>query len=111
MRRLKDLFRTWLGIRKTRRITPAGPRPQVGSHIVRGRLRIFLRHPITEEQWDWLLDKGWRVANMRTERRRYTLVADNIAKRLLQGDLHSRDIAHTKLIAASKSRERRKKAA
>ncbi len=111
MRQLKDLLRTWLGIRKERSILPAGPRPPVGSHIVCGRLRIYLRHPITDEQWAWLLSKGWRVVNMRTERRRYTLLADKIAVRLLKAGSHQRDTAHEKLLAASEARNRRKKAA
>lgn len=111
MRQLKDLLRTWFGIRKDRSIAPTGPRPPAGSHIVCGRLRIYLRHPITEEQWAWLQHKGWRVANMRTERRHYTLVADKIAARLLKTGPHRRDTAHEKLLAASDARDRRKKAA
>ena len=111
MRQLKDLLRTWLGIRKERSIAPASSRPPAGSHIVCGRLRIYLRHPLTEEQWAWLLNKGWRVVNMRTERRRYTLVPDKVALRLIKaGGLH-RDVVHAKLIAASDARNRRKKAA
>ena len=111
MKRLKDFLRTWLGIRKERCLAPAGPRPPVGSHIVCGRLRIYLRHPISDEQWAWLLRKGWRVIDMRTERRHYTLVSEKIAIRLLKAGSLQRDIAHSRLLAASEARARRKKAA
>lgn len=111
MRKIRDFFRTLLGIRKARSIPPPSDRPPTGSNIARGRLRIYLRYPITEEQWAWFLRMGWRVIDMRHERRRYTTVADKIVIRLLKaGPLH-RDIMHARLIAAGDARERRKQAA
>lgn len=108
MKRLKDFLRTLLGIRKPRRIAPVSARPPAGSHIARERLRMRLRHPLTEEQWTWLQRMGWRVIDMRNERRRYTAVPDMVLNRLLKAHGLHRDAIHARLIAAAQKRARRK---
>lgn len=109
MIRLKDFLRTLLGIRQPRRIAPISPRPPAGSHIVRERLRMQLRYPLTEEQWAWLLHMGWRAIDMRNERRRYTVVPDKVLSRLLKSHGLHRDAIHSRLIAAAERRALRKR--
>ena len=95
---LKDTIRNVLKIRKERAIAPAGPMPKIGSSIVRERLRIRLKYPITHEQWEWFIRHGWRTVDMRTERREYTSVPDKILMKLLEKSGVERDTLHLRLI-------------
>lgn len=96
--RLKNTIRTILKIRAERELPPAGEKPQVGSNIVLDRLRIRLKYPITDEQWKWFTNRGWRTVDMRTDRRRYTLVPDKGLTRLLAADGLEREVLHKKLV-------------
>jgi hypothetical protein len=89
-----------LHIRKARQTPPAGPKPPVGSSIVYETLRMRLNRPVTSEQWDWLIDMGWRTINMRTNRRNYTLVSDQYVNRLLDADEELRQQLHQRLITS-----------
>ena len=107
---LKNTIRNLLGIRKERQLLPAGPKPMVGSNIVRERMRIRLKYPISEEQWEWFVAKGWRTVDMRGNRRRYISVPDKGLIKLLLADELEREILHQKLIAldSEESRIRRR---
>jgi len=106
---LKNTIRNVLNIRKERSIAPAGPMPQIGSSVVRERLRIRLKYPITKEQWEWFTAHGWRTVDMRTERREYTSVPDKILVKLLEKQGAERDALHLRLIkktSAAKSADK-----
>ncbi|HEY8023365.1 MAG TPA: hypothetical protein VIF60_02280 [Burkholderiaceae bacterium] len=96
--RLKNTIRTILKIRAERELPPPGEKPQVGSNIVLDRLRIRLKYPITDEQWKWFTNRGWRTVDMRTDRRRYTLVPDKGLTRLLAAEGLEREVLHRKLV-------------
>jgi len=103
---LKNTIRNVLNIRKERALTPAGPKPQIGSSIVRERLRIRLKYHITSEQWEWFSDHGWRTVDMRTNRREYTSVPDKVLVKLLDIEGEAREALHARLFrksAASKA--------
>ncbi len=70
----------------------------MGSNIVMGRLRIFLKHPIDYEQWEWFTLMGWRTIDMRTNRRQYIIVPDKVVLSLIGADERARDMLHTRLI-------------
>lgn len=95
---LKNTIRNVLNIRKERSLAPVGPMPQIGSSVVRDRLRIRLKYPITSEQWDWFTAQGWRTVDMRTERREYTSVPDKIVLKLLEKQGADRDALHMRLV-------------
>ena len=95
---LKNTLRTLLKIRKDRSLPPAGPKPPVGSNIVLDRMRIRLKHPISDDQWGWLILHGWRTVDMRTDRRRYALVPEKGVVRLLNADGMEREVIHRKMI-------------
>lgn len=80
--KLIDTIRSVLRIRVQRRAPPPGPLPQVGSSIVRDKLRIRIKHPIDAELWCWLSKKGWRKVDMRINRRNYTNVPDHVLDQL-----------------------------
>ena len=91
-------FRNVLNIRTTRKLPPKGPKPQVGSNIVFEKLRIRLKHPITDEQWQWFTKLGWRAINMRANRRSYICVPDKILIELIEADKVQRDVLHQQLV-------------
>ncbi|MBV8634559.1 MAG: hypothetical protein JO002_08730 [Burkholderiaceae bacterium] len=95
---LKNAFRNLLKIRQERALPPAGPKPPVGSNIVLDRMRIRLKYPISDEQWNWLTAHGWRTVDMRSERRRYAVVPDKGVTRLLQAEGLGREVIHSKMI-------------
>jgi hypothetical protein len=95
---IKNAFRNLLKIRKERALPPAGPKPPVGSNIVLDRIRIRLKQPISDEQWNWLTQHGWRTVDMRSERRRYATVPEKGVIRLLKADGLEREVIHSKMI-------------
>ena len=96
--KLKDTLRTLLRIRTPRTLLPPSQMPVVGSNIVRGRLRIRLKYPVSDEQWAWFTSHGWRTIDMRLERRRYICVSDNVLIKLLKADNVKRDELHATLV-------------
>jgi hypothetical protein len=106
---VKDSLRTLLKIRVDRALLPPGPKPQIGSNIVRDAFRIRLKFPISDDQWEWFTEKGWRTIDMRTNRRRYTCVPDKVLLKLLNSNDLEREVLHQRLInVAVKHGERRK---
>jgi hypothetical protein len=95
---LKNALRTLLKIRKERALPPAGFKPPVGSNIVLDRMRIRLKHPISDEQWSWLVERGWRTVDMRTDRRRYVLVPEKGVIRMLKAEGLEREVILKKMI-------------
>jgi hypothetical protein len=95
---IKDSLRTLLKIRVLRELSPPGPKPLLGSNIVRDRLRIRLKHPISVEQWEWFTKQGWRTVDMRSNRRRYVMVPDKVLLRLLDAKEPDRSALHQRLI-------------
>jgi hypothetical protein len=96
--KLLDELRTTFHIRKERQLPPPSAKPPVGSSIVYETLRMRLNRPITDEQWMWLINRGWRTVNLRTNRRNYVLVSDKFVNRLLDADDESRFQLHKRLI-------------
>jgi len=95
---IKDSLRTLLKIRVLRELSPPGLKPPLGSNIVREKLRIRLKHPISSEQWEWFTKQGWRTVDMRTNRRRYVMVPDKVLLRLLDAKEPDRSVLHQRLI-------------
>jgi len=98
---LKNAIRNVLNIRKERALAPPGPKPQIGSSIVRERLRIKLKYHITDKQWDWFIERGWRSVDMRTDRREYKSVPDKVLAKLLDLDGEAREALHQRLFRKS----------
>ncbi len=94
---IKNTIRNVLNIRKERALPPAGPKPQIGSSIVRDRLRIRLKYHVTVEQWEWFVSRGWRTVDMRTNRREYTNVPDKVLLKLLDLEGEERETLHQRL--------------
>jgi hypothetical protein len=101
---VKDTLRTLLRIRVEREPLPPGPKPQVGSNIVREKFRIRLKYPVSDEQWEWFTEKGWRTIDMRSNRRRYTCVPDKVLIKFLKSEPLEREVLHQRLIKVNTKR-------
>lgn len=96
-----DTLRTLIGIRKQRRLPPAGAQPATGSNIARNAIRIQLKYPITSEQWLWFTEKGWRKIDLRTDRRQYMKIPDHLVERLiLADDPEEREMLYERVLQA-----------
>lgn len=93
---LIHMLRSLLGIRTERQILPLGVKPQIGSTLVRNRLKVRLRTPLDDEQWQWLGQMGWRRVDMRANRRCYEALPDRTMRKLL--DKTHRMTAHQKIV-------------
>lgn len=93
---LIHMLRSFLGIHTERQILPLGAKPQVGSILVRNRLKLRVRTPLDDEQWQWLGQMGWRRVDMRANRRRYEALPDQTMRKLL--DKSHRHTAHQKIV-------------
>lgn len=68
---LRDKVRTLFGIRKPRRVAGAVEKPAAGAKIIKGDLRMTVQVGLSDDLWDWLVDRGWREATYNPDRRRY----------------------------------------
>jgi hypothetical protein len=96
--KITDTLRTLFGIRKVRQALPPGSQPIVGSNIVRDRLHIHLKYPITNEQWVWLSREGWRTLDMRTNKRKYTKIDESAVKALIRASADERGLVHQAIL-------------
>ncbi len=95
---IKNKIRNVLNIRTERVQLPPGQKPKVGSSIVFEHLRIRLKVPLTQQQWDWFSAQGWRTVDMRTDRRSYTCVPDAVLIKLLNAEPERRMDLHARLL-------------
>jgi hypothetical protein len=85
-----------------RQLPPAGEKPPIGSNIVREKLRIRLKYPITDELWKFMTAMGWRAVDMRYNKRRYTVVPDKVLVKLINADEIERHVLHARLVKVTK---------
>ncbi|HEX8957980.1 MAG TPA: hypothetical protein VF798_17025 [Burkholderiaceae bacterium] len=95
---LKDALRNFMGIRVERALPPPGPMPPLGSNIAMGKLRMRLKYPIDNRQWHWFSQKGWRTIDMRTDRRNYDCLPDEVLARLLASEGVLREELYEKIL-------------
>ncbi len=95
---IKNEIRSLLKIRQERVIPPPSGMPQFGSTIVWDKLKIQLRMTIDGEQWDWLTLKGWRVQDMRKNRRNYFKVPSKAVERLLLASQEEREDVYQRIV-------------
>jgi hypothetical protein len=100
--KLKDKLRSLAGIRKERQLPPIGEKPPIGSNIVREKLRMRLKYPVTDELWKFMSSMGWRAIDMRYNKRRYTMVPDKVLLKLIKADEIERHVLHARLVKVGK---------
>ncbi len=100
---LRDQIRTFLKIRKARqlsRFNPEALKPRIGSHIVRGEIRMTVQAGLTDELWAWLGSQGWREPEVFPDRRHYRDIPASWVTRLFDAQPEYR----VKMLVAGVSR-------
>jgi hypothetical protein len=85
---LRTRLRRWKGERLERQLPPRTAKPRIGSHVVHveKRLRLVMQAGMSDELWQWLMDRGWRVESYRPERRDYGDIPASYVTRLIDAD-------------------------
>ena len=102
---MKDLLRTLFSIRQQRKPAPVGPLPQVGTHIIRGEIKMAVNQPVSRELWDWLVLSGWRNMPVKNDRRKGQLVPEGALKTLIDADPQERNRAHSRILEQAQPEE------
>ena len=69
--RLKHKVRNWMGIRQARALPTRGRKPPIGVGIACADVRMIVPAGMSEELWQWLMDRGWREVTYRPDHRIY----------------------------------------
>ena len=80
---LKCKLRSLAGVRQTRAVPRRGRKPPIGVGIICDDVRMIVPAGMTEEMWEWLMDRGWREVTYRPDRRNYRLVPASCAAELV----------------------------
>jgi hypothetical protein len=83
---VRDRLRTLLHIRRPRTLPVRGPRPNAGSRIYCGDLRMTVQAGMTAELWHWLQATGWREVVRKPDRRRYIDIPSEAVAELIACD-------------------------
>jgi hypothetical protein len=71
---LRAHIRGLLRIRTERAVPRRGPKPARGAYVVCGDLRMTIQAGVTDELWEWLMERGWRELRYAPDRRHYRVV-------------------------------------
>jgi len=99
---VNDFFRNLFGIRQKRRSPPVTPAPQLGATIIRNGVKIKITQSCDGELWDWLLLSGWRVNNVRNDRRKGIVLPRDAIKHLKAASVDERTKILETLLAIAK---------
>jgi hypothetical protein len=89
---LHGRIRGLLHIHYERALPRRGPKPPIGAYAVCGELRMTIQAGLTDELWEWLMERGWRELRYAPDRRRYLVVPAHYVTDLIDApeDLRSR---------------------
>jgi hypothetical protein len=76
-------IRGLLRIRHQRALPRRGPKPAIGAYVVCGELRMTIQAGLTDELWEWLMERGWRELRYAPDRRRYLVVPTHYVTELI----------------------------
>src|SRR5208282_3216624 len=103
---IRGRVRSLMGERKQRLLPRRSAKPRIGAQIVHveARVRLVVQAGMSDELWLWLLDRGWRVATVRPDRRRYRDIPGSWATLLIDSDPVSREQVLAKAIEEAEFR-------
>jgi hypothetical protein len=80
---LRSKVRGLMGVRQERAVPRRGRKPHAGVGIVCGDIRMIVPTGMSDELWEWLLDRGWREVIYRPDHRIYRQVPASCAAGLV----------------------------
>ena len=85
---LRTRLRSLLGEQVPRAVPRRSRKPRIGSYVVHVEegLRLVLQAGTSDELWQWLMDRGWRVPSHHPDRRAYRDIPVSCVRRLIDAD-------------------------
>jgi len=86
-------LRSLLGEQVRRRLPRRCRKPRIGTYVVHVEegLRLVMQAGLSDELWQWLMDRGWRVPTHHPDRRSYRDIPVSFITRLIDSDARSRE--------------------
>jgi hypothetical protein len=90
---LRTRLRSLLGERIPRSLPRRSRKPRIGTYVVHVEegLRLVMQAGLSDEQWQWLMDRGWRVPVYHPDRRAYRDIPVSFVTRLIDSDYSHRE--------------------
>lgn len=85
---LRTRLRSLLGEEVARALPRRTRKPRIGMYVVHVQegLRLTMQAGVSDELWQWLMDKGWRVPTHQPDRRAYRDIPVSCITRLIDAD-------------------------
>ncbi|HEX4596393.1 MAG TPA: hypothetical protein VH278_01285 [Burkholderiaceae bacterium] len=86
-------LRSLLGEQVPRSLPRRSRKPRIGAYVVHVEegLRLVMQAGLSDEQWLWLMDRGWRVPPYHPDRRAYRDIPASFITRLIDADYGHRE--------------------
>jgi hypothetical protein len=81
-------LRSLLGEQISRSLPRRSRKPRIGTYVVHVEegLRLVMQAGLSDEQWQWLMDRGWRVPAYHPDRRAYRDIPVSFVTRWIDAD-------------------------
>jgi hypothetical protein len=85
---LRTRLRSLLGERTARAMPRRSRKPRIGAYVVHVRegLRLVAQAGMSDQLWQWMMERGWRVESYQPDRRVYKDVPASCVTRLIDAD-------------------------
>jgi hypothetical protein len=86
-------LRSLLGEQIPRSLPRRSRKPRIGAYVVHVEegLRLVMQAGLSDEQWLWLMDRGWRVPPYHPDRRAYRDIPVSFVTRFIDADFAHRE--------------------
>ena len=103
---LRTRLRSLLGEQVPRRMPRRCRKPRIGAYVVhvQENLRLVVQAGMSDALWEWLMNKGWRVAPYHPDRRVYSDVPVSQITRLIDADPERREQVLFEAIMSAQSK-------
>jgi hypothetical protein len=93
MNSLRTRLRSLLGEQIPRGLPRRSRKPRIGAYVVHVEegLRLVMQAGLSDELWQWLMDRGWRVTPHHPDRRAYRDIPVSCVTRLIDADPAQRE--------------------
>jgi hypothetical protein len=88
---LRSRIRGLIRGQRPRGLGRRGARPRLGAAIVRDDLRITVQAGMSDELWQWLMERAWREPNYYPDRRQYRDIPTSWVTKLIDAFAEDRE--------------------
>ena len=90
---LRSRLRSLWGEQVPRALPRRSRKPRIGAYVVHvpDSLRLVMQAGLSDDLWQWLMDRGWRVPSYHPDRRAYRDIPVSFVTRLIDADSDHRE--------------------